>query len=42
MKKWLYLIVLGVALLLLAVGGWIVEGFRSMAKPSRRLAPATA
>jgi hypothetical protein len=41
-KKWLYLILLGFALLLLAVGGWIVEGFRSAAKPSRRLAPATA
>ena len=42
MKKWLYLLVLGVALLLLAVGGWVVEGFRSVAKPSRRLAPAAA
>jgi hypothetical protein len=42
MKKWLYLIVLGVALLVLALGGWIVEGFRSVAKPSRRLAPVTA
>ena len=42
MKKWLYLIVLGVALLALALGGWIVEGLRSVAKPSRRLAPAAA
>ena len=42
MKKWLYLVVLGVALLALAVGGWIVEGFRSVARPSRRLAPAAA
>jgi hypothetical protein len=42
MKKWLYLIVLGVALLLLAVGGWVVDGLRSAAKPSRRLAPAAA
>ena len=42
MKKWLYLIILGVALLVLAVGGWVVEGLRSVAKPSRRLAPATA
>jgi hypothetical protein len=34
MKTWLYLIILGVALLVLAVGGWIVEGFMSVAKPS--------
>jgi hypothetical protein len=42
MTKWLYLIILGVALLALAVGGWIVDGLRSMARPSGRPAPATA
>jgi hypothetical protein len=33
---------LGVALLVLAVGGWIVGGFKSVTKPSGRLAPRTA
>lgn len=42
MKKWLYLIVLGTALLALAVGGWIVEGFKSLKRPSGRLAPGAA
>ncbi len=42
MKKWIYLTILGVALLVLAVGGWIVGGFKSVTKPSGRLAPRTA
>jgi hypothetical protein len=41
-KKWIYLTILGVALLVLAVGGWIVGGFKSVTKPSGRLAPGTA
>jgi hypothetical protein len=41
-KKWIYLTILGVALLVLAVGGWIVGGFKSVTKPSGRLAPRTA
>jgi hypothetical protein len=41
-KNWIYLTILGVALLLLAIGGWIVGGFKSVKKPSGRLAPRTA
>jgi hypothetical protein len=37
MKTWLYLTFLGVALLTLAVGGWVVKGIKS-AKPAGRLA----
>ena len=41
-KKWLYLFVLALALLTLAVGGWVVKGIKSAAKPTERLAPRPA
>jgi hypothetical protein len=36
-NKWLYLTVLALALLTLAVGGWVVEGIKSAMKPAGRL-----
>ena len=42
MKKFLYLSVLAIALLTLAVGGWVVGGIKSLSRPSGRLAPRTA
>jgi hypothetical protein len=41
-KKLFYLSLLALALLVLAVGGWIAGGFKSLARPSGRLAPRTA
>jgi hypothetical protein len=38
-KKWLYLTVLALALLTLAVGGWVVKGIKSATNPAGRLAP---
>jgi hypothetical protein len=44
MKRWIYLSLLALSLLLLAVGGWAVQGVRwSLTAPRRqrgRLAPA--
>ena len=42
MPKWFYFTVLAIALLTLAVGGWVVKGIKSATKPSGRLAPRTA
>ena len=42
MPKWFYLTVLAIALLTLAVGGWVVQGIKSATKPSGRLAPRPA
>jgi hypothetical protein len=42
MPKWFYLTILAVALLTLAVGGWIVKGLKSATKPAGRLAPRPA
>ena len=42
MQKWLYLTVLVLALLTLAVGGWVVKGITSATKPAGRLAPRPA
>ncbi|MDX6423695.1 MAG: hypothetical protein QOI67_1166 [Gaiellaceae bacterium] len=42
MKKWLYLIVLALALLTLAVGGWVVKGIKSAKNPVGRLTPRAA
>jgi hypothetical protein len=42
MPKWFYLTILAVALLTLAVGGWIVKGIKSATKPAGRLAPRPA
>ena len=42
MQKWLYLTVLALALLTLAVGGWVVKGITSATKPAGRLAPRPA
>jgi hypothetical protein len=39
MKKWLSLTLLALALLTLAVGGWIVQGVRYATRPTGRLAP---
>jgi hypothetical protein len=41
-KKWLYLTVLALALLTLAVGGWVAKGIKSATKPAGRLAPRAA
>jgi hypothetical protein len=38
MPKWFYYTILAIALLALAVGGWVVKGIKS-AKPAGRLAP---
>jgi hypothetical protein len=42
MPKWFYLTIVAVALLTLAVGGWIVKGLKSATKPAGRLAPRPA
>jgi len=42
MPKWMYLTVLALALLALAVGGWVVRGIKSVTKPAGRLAPRPA
>jgi hypothetical protein len=42
MPKWLYFTALAIALLTLAVGGWIVKGIKSATKPAGRLAPRPA
>lgn len=42
MKKWLYLTALALALLTLAVGGWVVMGIKSATKPAGRLAARPA
>jgi hypothetical protein len=42
MKKWTYLGILALALLTLAVGGWIAKGIASVTRPSGRLAPRPA
>jgi hypothetical protein len=42
MPKWFYLTIVAVALLTLAVGGWIVKGIKSATKPAGRLAPRPA
>jgi len=42
MQKWTYLSILTVALLTLAVGGWIVKGIASVTRPSGRLVPRPA
>ena len=42
MKKWLSLSLLGLALLTLAVGGWVAKGIASVTRPSGRLAPRAA
>jgi hypothetical protein len=42
MMKWIYLTVLALALLTLAVGGWIAKGFKSVTRPSGRVVPKTA
>jgi len=42
MPKWTYLTVLAVALLTLAVAGWVVKGIKSATKPAGRLAPRPA
>jgi len=41
MKKWTYLTLLAACLLVLAVGGWVVQGIRTVLHPSR-LEPQTA
>lgn len=33
MKKWTYLTILALVLLTLAVGGWIAQGIKSVARP---------
>jgi len=38
MPKWFYFTVLAIALLTLAVGGWVVKGVKSATKPAGRLA----
>jgi hypothetical protein len=38
-KKWLYLTILALALLTLAVGGWVVKGIKSATTPTGRLRP---
>ena len=42
MPKWFYFTVLAIALLTLAVGGWVVKGLNSATKPAGRLAPRPA
>jgi hypothetical protein len=42
MPKWFYFTILAIALLTLAVGGWVVKGFKSATKPAGRLAPWSA
>lgn len=42
MTKWLYLALLALALLTLAVGGWIVAGLAAVTRPAGRLAPRAA
>ena len=42
MRKWLYLTLLALALLTLAVGGWIAKGLSSLTRPTARLAPRAA
>lgn len=42
MKKWLYLTLLALALLTLALGGWIAQGIASVTRPAGRLAPRAA
>ena len=42
MPKWFYFTILAIALLALAVGGWVVQGIKSATKPSGRLAPRLA
>jgi hypothetical protein len=41
-KKWTYLTLLALALLTLAVGGWVAKGLVSLTRPSGRLAPRPA
>ena len=41
MKKWIYLSLLALALLTLAVGGWVFRAAKSVARPAR-LAPQPA
>lgn len=42
MKKWAYLTILALALLTLAVGGWVAKGLKSVTRPTGRLVPRTA
>ena len=42
MNKWIYLSILAVALLTLAVGGWVARGISSVVRPSGRLTPRPA
>jgi hypothetical protein len=44
MPKWFYFTILALALLTLAVGGWVVKGIKSATKPkpAGRLAPRPA
>ena len=42
MKKWIYLSILALALLTLAVGGWVAKGISSVVRPSGRLTPRPA
>ena len=42
MKKYLYFTLLGLALLTLALGGWVAKGIASVTRPAGRLAPRPA
>jgi hypothetical protein len=42
MPKWIYFTILALALLTLAVGGWVVKGLKSATTPAGRLAPRPA
>ena len=42
MKKWIYLSILALALLTLAVGGWIAKGVSNVVRPSGKLTPRPA
>ena len=42
MPKWFCFTILAIALLTLAVGGWVVEGIKSATTPAGRLAPRPA
>ena len=42
MPKWFYFTILAIALLTLAVGGWVVKGIKSATTPAGRLAPRPA
>jgi hypothetical protein len=41
-KKWIYLSILALALLTLAVGGWVAKGISKVARPSGTLTPRPA